>query len=146
MALVQRNCMSSRYRILNCQLLIWGLEMAIIYWSLQYLLSFASLQLVSVNRLSSHVLSKLLIPAVLVWGGSRGTRAPRPCGATETHDSSKLTPLPGCRWCMLVNNGTLVQFQKGTSWRVVFPTVKCCLKPGRLIVGPDVWHRNTEVR
>lgn len=58
--------------------------MTIIYWRLQYLLSFASLQLVSVNRLSSDLLSKLRVPATLVWGGTRGNPAPQPRDATET--------------------------------------------------------------
>jgi len=61
--------MSSRCRILNCELLIQGLEVPIISWSPQYLLSFASLQLVPVNRLSSDSLSE---PR---WCGEEGEAA-----------------------------------------------------------------------
>lgn len=84
-----------------------GLETPIIYWSLQYLLLFASPQLASVSRLSSELLQ-------------RPGHAGEAREATELHghvrqlqhDSSKLTPLPGCGQHMLVDNGALVQFLK----------------------------------
>lgn len=83
-----------------------GLETPIIYWSLRYLLLFASPQLASVSRLSSELLQS---PG---HAGEAREATELHGHVRQLHDSSKLTLLPGCGQHMLVDNGTLVQFLK----------------------------------
>lgn len=83
----QRNCMSSQHRIGHGGLLIRGLEVTIIFWSLQHLLSLASLQPAPVHGLSSDLLSELQVTATLPREAGQATELRHV--AQLQHDSNK---------------------------------------------------------
>lgn len=125
----QWNCMSSQYHLLNCELLIWGPEIAIVFWSLQYLL-FASLQLVSVNRLWSDP-SELQATAMLLWGDRTDSWVPLSCDATATwlkQTDGFQTAGRQC-WCVVGHHSV----SESTLWKSSIP---CCM----LILDPGIEH------